>query len=223
MVPSVMAELLMEHCIEMTAVTDHNSSGNTLAFARVLKKYDIAFLLGMEISTREDVHVLVYFPDFKTLSKFEKEVVRPALRKVTLDPEIHGYQLLVDDNDEFIDMEEIWLGQSTDLSLDRVVFTARKFGALVVLSHIFRRFGVVYQLGFLPADLPVHGVEVLSPEEEEEAKKMSNVSIMASSDAHHPDQIGRRKSLLRAHSRSFSELKFALFGRDGRSVGPLWG
>ncbi|HCZ05777.1 MAG TPA: phosphotransferase [Thermotogae bacterium] len=222
MVPSVITEQVMAHRIEMIAITDHNTGGNVEAFDRALKNRDITLLYGMEISTKEDVHVLLYFSDIITLKAFEKEVVRPALRNVEVDPEIYGYQLYVDERDNFTGMEESWLGQSLLLSLYQAVSAGRKFGALVVLSHIYRRFGLVYQLGFLPDDLPVSGVEVLSPEEEEEVRRIRNLTVIASSDAHHPEQIGRRKSLLRAYSRSFSELELAFAGEEGRSVSPLW-
>jgi len=210
MVPSAFAEKLEEKNVDWIAITDHNTCRNVPVFSKVLRDHGIEVIAGMEVQTREEVHVLLYFESYEEAFDFETTIVMPHMKKTKLDPELHGYQLLVNEKDEFTELYSDWLGQPLDLSTEELVECAHEKGAVVVFAHIFRRFGVIHQLG-IPPNTRCEAVEICSVSELEKAKTMFKGSpVISSSDAHFPDQIGSRNCVIKANTRKFREFKDAL-------------
>ena len=56
--------------IEIFSITDHNSCFNSIAFEEKSKENDILFIPGIELQTSEEIQLLGYFPDVKTLNNF---------------------------------------------------------------------------------------------------------------------------------------------------------
>ena len=171
MVPSAFAEKLEEKNVDWIAITDHNTCRNVPVFSKVLRDHGIEVIAGMEVQTREEVHVLLYFESYEEAFDFETTIVMPHMKKTKLDPELHGYQLLVNEKDEFTELYSDWLGQPLDLSTEELVECAHEKGAVVVFAHIFRRFGVIHQLG-IPPNTRCEAVEICSVSELEKAKTM---------------------------------------------------
>lgn len=187
MVPSVIAQKIEEKRLDLISVTDHNSCDNLDNFAKKLKD---RLLPGVELTSFEEVHVLAYFPSMKpalSLCNF----VRSFLPKVNYDPEIMGYQIVVDEQDNFQRLEEDFLGLALQISLSDLLEIIRKHGGIPVYAHIERRFGVLHQLGLFPRNDQVKLVEARSKEGWIQAVK-SGFVVLSNSDAHNPDEIGCR-------------------------------
>ena len=58
MVPTAIVTRAKSAGIEMIAICDHNSGENALAVARAGERESISVVPGMEITTREEVHIL---------------------------------------------------------------------------------------------------------------------------------------------------------------------
>ena len=56
--------------LDMIAVTDHNTCGQLAAVVKAAENYGVAVLPGMEVTTREDVHLLCYFPHVDAALEF---------------------------------------------------------------------------------------------------------------------------------------------------------
>ncbi len=206
MVPGAMASAFEKAGTEWVAITDHNSCGNVEVFEKVLGVHGIKSIPGIEVQTIEEVHVLVYLKSTKIAMDFSNEI-RRHLPNVENDPEHFGYQLFVDENDNFIGMESAMLSASTDLTIDDLWQMVKRYDGLFVYAHIDRMFGVVKQLGFIPEYPPFDAVEA-------KGDVKVNCTILRSSDAHALSQIGKPKMRIKARSRTFDEFRKALIGKD---------
>ena len=188
MTPDVFLEVLKDSDVSIVAITDHNSASNVQAFSEALKRVDVLVVPGLEITSREEVHILGYF-DSVELALEVSDVVRDHLPDLDFDPEKVGYQILVDSEGDFIGFEEKPLFMATDLSVEEVVDLIRSHGGVPVLAHVDRTFGAEYQLGFIP-ELKVELVEVRKRDTFERLKE--RYGVLTSSDAHFPGEIGSR-------------------------------
>ena len=58
MTPQNIAGMAYIKGLRLLALTDHNTARNAPALIRAAKQYDLTVLPGMELTTREEVHVL---------------------------------------------------------------------------------------------------------------------------------------------------------------------
>ncbi|ONN27198.1 phosphotransferase [Thermosipho affectus] len=184
---------VLKRAPDVVAICDHNIGGNVKSFRDVFQRCGKLVVPGIEVQTIEDVHILGYFFDILSLETFSL-IVKKHLPKVNYDPERFGYQLYVNEKDEFTGVEETPLGFPTDLSLEKVISLILKFEGIPVYAHIGRKFGILYQLGVFPR-LSVNICEVTNKEELDIARKNGFVAI-SSSDAHFLEQIGERYSII---------------------------
>src|ERR1044071_3535260 len=63
MIPPLIVQKALEHNIDLIAITDHNSSANVRAVQMAAKGTALKVLPGMEVQSREDVHLLTLFQD----------------------------------------------------------------------------------------------------------------------------------------------------------------
>lgn len=206
MVPRAVASAFERVGTEWVAITDHNSCRNIEVFEKVLGMRGIKVIPGIEVQTVEEVHVLVYLKSVKIAMDFSDEI-REHLLDVENDPERFGYQLLVDENDNFIGMESAMLSASTNLTIDDLWRVVKRYDGLFVYAHVDRMFGVVKQLGFIPDYPPFDAIEAIGTVN-------VNCSILRSSDAHSLSQIEKPKMRIKADCRTFDEFKKALTRKD---------
>ncbi|MGE3063688.1 MAG: PHP domain-containing protein [bacterium] len=187
---AAIAKMAKHMHLDIIAVTDHNAIANIPAVVEACHIMGIEVISGIEIQTREEVHILGYFKDFQQISEFYAEFEK-TLPFIKCDTESMGSQIVIDKNDEVVREEERFLGVSSTLSLDGAVELIHRFKGLALASHVDRKaFSVVSQLGFLPEETLFDGIEVYSS-----LKPYSDkYPVICSSDAHYVDEIGRRYS-----------------------------
>jgi hypothetical protein len=61
MIPPLMVRAAIERGIHLIAVTDHNASANVAAVQQAAQGTALTVLPGMELQTREEVHLLCVF------------------------------------------------------------------------------------------------------------------------------------------------------------------
>ena len=137
--------------------------------------------------------------------------------------EFFGYQLVVDDRDKVLDVNNRFLIGATSLTIDKVVDVIHSLSGLVIASHIDReRFSIIGQLGFIPKDLKLDGVEVSSKIsidiENPFFHQAHNFPLITSSDAHYVEDIGKSSTFFLLKDAKVSEIKKALLNKDGRSI-----
>jgi len=182
--------------LNLIAITDHNAYGNCKVAFRLACEEHIEFLFGMEIQTREEVHLLCYFNSLKMLERWGKYIYN-FLAPVANKPRYFGEQLLVDEDDNIIGREPRLLLNSLDLSLEEAEQNTRSWGGMVIPAHIDREpFGILCQLGFIPESFSGKVVEISGNTPWERLTRdfphLKRYRPIFSSDAHFLRDIGRR-------------------------------
>jgi len=112
---------------------------------------------------------------------------------------------------------------ATTLSVDSVVAAIHEVEGLAVASHVDReRNGIFGQLGMIPPGLALDALEISSrtplPAAREAYAPQNEFPLVCSSDAHDPKDVGKAVTFLLAAEPTFTELRRAIEGRDGRVI-----
>ncbi len=174
--------------LDAVAISDHNAARNLPAAQKIADAYGLLLVPAIEITTREEVHMLGYFPDVPTAVEFGamlKEHLPPKKNK----PSLFGEQLVMNEDDEVIGQEDALLIGATDLPLEVCAEKVRDVGGVPVPAHINRGSnGLLVNLGFMPAAPAFTTVEVWRhlpcPME-----PLQNKHVLHSSDAHYLGDI----------------------------------
>ena len=214
MSPSTVVGQALRRGLDVIAVCDHNSAENVEAVSLAGQKAGLAVIGGMEITSREEVHVLGLFGEKRLLSAAQ-DVVYDNLPGEN-DPDTFGEQLVTDEHDKVIGHNRRLLIGATDLTLDDVVRTIHEFDGIAIASHVDRpSFSVLSQLGFIPDGLGLDGVEVCS---ENVPGIPEGLAVVNSSDAHRPADIGARRTRFLIERPTLPEIGLALRQVKGRRI-----
>ncbi len=208
--------------LDIIAVTDHNHTGHARIIRRLGEQAGLYVVYGAEVTTREEVHCLAFFDTDEQLVAFQ-EYLDEHLPFMENNPDYFGDQVIVD-RDEMI-LEEIShsLYPGIDQSIDEVAKKVLGMDGLFVPAHVDRKMNGLYaQIGFLPPYLDVSAVEIhrnTNPEEYvQEHPELEKLVIVQNSDAHYPEDIGRKWSEYLLEEPGFTEIAKAYRGEDGREV-----
>ena len=214
MVPSTIVGRGMAAGLDVVAVCDHNSAENVRAVRAAGKRQGLTVLGGMEITTREEIHVLAYFDREENLAAMQ-ELVYDHLPG-TNDVSAFGEQVVVDECDRPLELNEHLLIGATDLSIEETIAAIHRLSGLAVASHVDRgAFSIVSQLGFIPETLALDGLE-LSVHHRPGTVVVGQRPVFYSSDAHFPEEIGRAYTRVKLEKATVEELKKAIGRVEGR-------
>jgi PHP family Zn ribbon phosphoesterase len=216
----IVAEVLRKK-IEIIGVTDHNSAANVGAVMRNADRAHVLALPGMEVCTREEVHVLALFEHPRSAVELQELVYDHLPGKNN--PDVFGLQVIANEQDEVDGYEEHMLIGATELSLEETVSAIHRLNGLAVAAHIDREsFSVIGQLGFIPDGVRFDALELSANIDDEEAGKRfrdyRRHTFLRNSDAHFLTDIGKNTTELFLEEPTFPELKKAFIRNDGRFV-----
>ncbi|MCP4164236.1 MAG: PHP domain-containing protein [Deltaproteobacteria bacterium] len=204
--------------IDLIAICDHNTTQNSLAVMNAAKKSKIQVLPGFEICSKEEVHILAIFDDIEIANNMQDYIYENLKGKNI--PEIFGYQVISNMNDEVEGENERFLLGAVNKSINEIAERVQALKGLCIPSHIDRKvYGLISQLGYIPENLKIDAVEMVANVMDlKYSSSLSNFKIVKSSDAHYKKDIGRRMTLFTMESPEISEIKKALIGIDGRGM-----
>lgn len=206
MSPSLLAETASSRGVEVLALTDHNASLNCPAFAISCARAGLVPLFGLELCSAEEVHLLALFPTPRKALEFGA-AIHDLIPGLPWDPASFGDQVVVDEEENVLELHGRWLGAALDAPLDDLVERARLAGAIVIPAHVDRAmFSAYSQLGFLPPG-PYDAVESLGPIP---PSLSLGLSVISGSDAHYPEHIGRRPTVVELPEEGVIGLRQAL-------------
>ncbi|MCE5347789.1 MAG: PHP domain-containing protein [Bacteroidales bacterium] len=208
--------------LDIIGITDHNSTRHCNLISRLAAEKGIFVMQGAEITTKEEVHCLAFFENTDALNLFQ-EFLDANLPDILNNPEKFGYQVQVDENDIVIFEEKRLLINAISKSFEEVEAFVHSLKGIFIPAHIDRMKNSIYsQLGFLPENMKADALEIsaLSTPAKFAAihPEVKEFSLTRSSDAHFPDYIGKVFTDFSIEKRSFSEIKMALKGTDGRKI-----
>ena len=136
--------------VDFVAVTDHNASAHAAVAVRLAADCGLHILPGMEVNSREEVHLLALFSELEALEDFQALIdsVLPVGENPT---GFFGPQVIYDERDEIVAMDERMRQMGVSLGLDVLVEEIRGRGGYAVPAHVYRsRNSLTSQLGFVP-------------------------------------------------------------------------
>lgn len=192
MTPANLAGMCKLAGLEVVALTDHNSTGNCPSFCSAAAERGLLALPGMELCTREEIHVICLFADLDRATDFGA-YVRDRLPGVPNDPLIFGHQLYMDDEDTVLGEEPRLLGGAADIGVDEVAALMRSYGGVAYPAHVDRpSFSLLHCLGAWDPGLgfPLAECSACCPADlVARAPSMGGVATITGSDAHYLDQV----------------------------------
>jgi PHP family Zn ribbon phosphoesterase len=207
--------------LDMIAICDHNSAENTAAFISVGDERGLKVLPGIEVTSREEIHLLALFDRQEDCMALQ-DLIYQNLPGENME-EVFGCQTMVNERDETIGINRKMLIGATLLSLEKIVSMVSSRRGVTIASHIDRQaFSLLGQLGFIPEGLSLDGLEISSRTSKEEAQKRfhsyQRFSLVRFSDAHHLKDIGNNITHFLLKETTSEEVKMALHHQEGRRV-----
>jgi len=191
--PRVLADLAVLRGVKVLALTDHNSSLNCPAFAKVCPPRGILPLFGMEATTQEEVHILCLFTSLQASLDFN-EYAYSLLMPFPNDPEKTGDQVYVDEEDNIEGEVEYYLINPLSLTVDEIGAKVAEYGGIVIPAHVERAaFSMMSQLGAITPG-PWTALECVRLPPAVDGKYVDTLGypLITSSDAHYPEHVARR-------------------------------
>jgi len=205
MTPNNIINMSLLKGLGIIAITDHNSAKNVYACMKVAEGKDILVLPGMEVQTKEEVHLLCYFPKIQSLLQFD-EFLYSYLPSTPNSKNIFGNQFICDESDFFVDEEPKLLVNSVNLSINQLVQKVDEMGGVVVPAHIDKPANsIIGNLGFIPEDLHISTVEI-SKRQSKTYPVYTNFQRIFSSDAHDLGSISEAEFFLHINEFSISAI-----------------
>ena len=207
--------------LDMIAICDHNSAENIAAFMSAGLENGLTVLPGMEVTSKEEIHLLALFNRREDCMIFQNLIYQNLLGENV--EEVFGCQTMVNEKDETIGTNRKMLIGATLLPLEQIVSVVGSLRGVTIASHIDRQaFSLLGQLGFIPEGLSLDGLEISSRTSKEEAQKRFHAyrhySFVRFSDAHYLEDIGKNITHFLLAQTTSEEIKMALHHQGGRKV-----
>jgi PHP family Zn ribbon phosphoesterase len=224
MIPPLIVQRAQELGLDVIAITDHNCAANAPAVIQAARGTHLTVLPGMEVQTREEVHLLCLFDTLEQVSTWQ-ETVMAALPDRVNNPDFFGAQYVVDATGDYLYTEERLLAISTSLSVEQAVEGTNALGGICLPAHVDRpAYSLLSNLGFIPPGLPIAGIEIshlttpgkiiqLFPQ-------LPKYGIIVNGDAHRLDEMVAL-TRVQVNAPTVSEFRLALARQGGRSVNVL--
>lgn len=220
MLPEFIMERVQQLGLGLIAVTDHNSAENVAAMLATAEGTGVTILPGMEVQTREEVHLLCLFDTLEQVTLWQEEVYAhlPPLKNKE---DVFGAQVVLSAEGDLSYNERLLL-TSTSFSVEEVVQRVHDLNGLCIPAHVDRpAYSIIANLGFVPPDLGIVGVEISHLVSLKEARtrfpQLEQYSLVAGSDAHRLKDMASRTTFKMAEA-NVVELALALAGEGGRTV-----
>jgi len=221
MIPPLIVQKALEKNIDLIAITDHNASANVRAVQKAAQETNLTVLPGMEVQSREDVHLLTIFETIEELETWQTEVDH-ALPDLPNQPDFFGEQFVVDETGNFIRNEPRLLLTSTSLSIDEIFVRVKELGGLVIPAHVERTaYGLLPTLGLISENWQLLALEISRRTTPEKAAvifpELRQYPLIQSGDVHRLDEF-LGTTIFTLASPSLVEIKMAFNQIDGRTI-----
>jgi PHP family Zn ribbon phosphoesterase len=208
--------------LDIIGLADHNSTLHCELLVELGKREGITVFPGVEINTREEVHCLAFFEKVDTVQKFQ-HYLNLHLPDIKNKPDKFGYQLVINEKEEILDEVENLLIIGLDCSIEEAEKKVHELGGIFIPAHVDRQAnGIFSQIGFIADDLKIDAIEYSAALTSDKLLKLrpelKRYSLISNSDAHYPNQIGKRVTEYYLEEPSFSEWNKALKGIESRKI-----
>lgn len=222
MCPRTIVNESLARGLDAIAVADHNATMQIAAVQRLAARCGLAVIPAVEITTREEAHMVAFFPTVEVAASFQNYLDSHIVRVENV-PEKFGDQVWVDEHNNICGEVEWYLNSALDRSVDDIAARVKSLSGLVVAAHVDRAsYSLIGQLGFISPALSLDALEYNSIPRMENILRsngyLNRYTHYTASDAHFPHLIGTNPSWLNAEEPTFDELSQAFAARNGRSI-----
>lgn len=181
--------------LNVISVTDHNTAENLPAVMMLGEKAGIKVIPGIEVTTREEVHVLCYFNKLTDALNFGDKIYA-SLPDIKNNIIIFGEQNIYNSNDEIVGNMDKLLLNASSYTIEDVCALAKYHHGVMVPAHINKKSNSILEvLGFIPQNLKIDLVEVYSKTEINK-KLVENYIVLRNSDAHQLTDISEAENFI---------------------------
>lgn len=221
MSPKAIIEQAKRKRLDVVGICDHNSCENVACARKLGEKEGLAVIGGIEVTSQEEVHILAFFDRDKDLFELA-DLIYESLPGLN-DERLYGQQIVVNENDEVVSFNKKLLIGATVLPLRQIIDRIHSLGGLAIAAHIDREsFSILGQLGFIPEDLDLDGLEVSPRLSLEKARlefpEAMDFPLVIFSDAHTLEDVGKSSTSFLMEEANVKEISKALSGEDGRKI-----
>ena len=215
MTPNNIIRMASLNNLNVIGITDHNSCENVKAVMDVGKKYSILTIPGIEIETKEEIHVLCFFSTLNNVYNMQKYIQEHMIVNKN-NSKLIGEQLIFDKDDNIVRNEKRLLLTATGLSINKVYLKTLELGGVMIPAHIDRpSYSIISNLGLIPQDIDIKTLEVSRHVNRKEyVKKYGDYNILQSSDAHELGYIGICEGVLEVEDFSIDSIINRLSGQQ---------
>ncbi len=194
MSPQLILEQAVQKELNLISITDHNTVQHSILACKLSEDMPIRVIPGVELTSREEVHLLAYFPDIEALLKIGKEIDN-YLPKIKNNSQVFGYQLYYDPKGEIVGIDDVLRQIALDIGLDNLIDFIHSIEGIAIPAHIDKdRFSLLSQLGFLDQEADYNAVEVSKFKWIKEKYQLGDTwdgfPVIAGSDSHGVEDIG---------------------------------
>jgi len=225
MIPSLILRQAEEKGLNLIAITDHNACHNVAAVMEAAVGTHIHVLPGMEIQSREEVHLLCLFDRVESCLTWQERVFQ-KLPSLTNKEQVFGPQYVVNAEGDWLWTEERLLAVSADMTLEEIVTQVEALGGATIPAHVDRpAFSILANLGLIPENVAFPALEVTShfimEKDFLQWPQLQKRCLIVNGDAHRLSEIQNRTLFKLAYPR-INEMIMAFMGREGRQVMVEW-
>lgn len=212
-----------ERGISIVAICDHNSAENIRAVMKAAEGSSVSVLAGMEVQTKEEVHVVCLF-DSAGQAEGLQRTVYDVLPDLPYAPGLFGRQVLFGVDDSIIGECRKPLYAAAGITLSDLAREVDRLGGIMIAAHFDRpAFSVLGTLGLIPRDVPFAALETTKhggPRLLSGGVRLltKDYAIVWSSDAHSLGQVGAAMTAFYVKGATVSELRMAFSGEGLRRV-----
>lgn len=213
MTPNNIVNMAYIKGLDIISVTDHNACKHAGVLKKLSDALGILFIPGMEVQTREEVHMLCYFPTVEAIEAFDAQL-EAFKSKMPNNPKVFGNQIILDEHDVQIGEITNALILSVELSIEELEAMVLSYEGAIVPAHINKSSNsLLVNLGFIPSDLKISCVEIheKSPIND---KLLGRYKRLYNSDAHYLENIQERIHTLDIKEKTSRALIDYLMGKD---------
>ena len=194
MSPTLILEQAVIQKINTISITDHNTVFHSVLACKMSKNMPLEVIPGVELTTREELHLLAYFRDIDSLEKMG-EFIKCNLPQRKNDTRLFGYQLYYNAQGEITGIDDILRQYALNVGLDELVDFIHRIGGLAIPAHVDKnRFSLGSQLGFIDRASKFDAIEVSKFTWRKKKYSLGDLlngfPVLAGSDSHSLDDIG---------------------------------
>lgn len=200
MTPNNIVNMAILKGIDIISVTDHNSCANLHSVFEAAVKNGIMLLPGIEVQTKEEIHILCYFKTVDEAVEFGN-IIYGKLPDIRNNEDVFGKQLIMDSSDNITGTLQKLLLSSANISLNQLLDIGKYYKAVCVPAHVDRSaYSIISNLGFIPDNLGLKTVEISKNLTSQSAVSkfpcLEKFKIIKSSDAHYLWDISEKENFI---------------------------